>query len=109
MGPIAWVKRKAASKALYAIAKRTGIDLKPYKPAAKRAKQEATRRLRGVNMKAGIRSTEFWLTIIGVILGVITDQLGIPLPKEAILAIAAYVLGRSFVKGKAAANGGAQS
>lgn len=58
-------------------------------------------------MKSGIKTTEFWISILGVVgpvLAVIMDKI----PQDGALytilgsvaAVIAYVSGRSFVKGK---------
>ena len=55
-------------------------------------------------MKPGIRSTEFWLGLIGVILAYFNESLGLDIPVPAIVSvlglIAVYIFGRSYVKGK---------
>lgn len=53
-------------------------------------------------IKTGIKTTEFWLALITAIITVINEQLGLNLPKEAIISIIAmvisYIFGRSIVK-----------
>lgn len=53
-------------------------------------------------IKTGIKTTEFWLALITAIITVLNEQLGLNLPKEAIISIIAmvisYIFGRSIVK-----------
>lgn len=55
-------------------------------------------------VKAGLRSSEFWLALVAAVLPVLNQHLGLGLPVEAILSIAgvaaSYILGRSWVKAK---------
>ena len=54
--------------------------------------------------KPGIKTTEFWLVVVGALITVFNDGLGLHLPAEAILSLAgmigSYVGARSWVKGK---------
>jgi hypothetical protein len=51
-------------------------------------------------MKSGIKTTEFWSTIIGSIIIAGADELGIPLSETTVMAIVtmiiAYIFGRIF-------------
>lgn len=53
-------------------------------------------------VKAGIKTSEFWLALIAALIPVVNQHLGLNLPGEAILSIAgiaiAYIFGRSIVK-----------
>lgn len=53
-------------------------------------------------MKAGIKTTEFWSTIVGSIIIAGADELGIPLSETTVTAIVtmiiAYIFGRIFNK-----------
>ena len=53
-------------------------------------------------IKTGIKTTEFWLALITAIITVLNEQIGLNLPKEAIISIIAmvisYIFGRSIVK-----------
>lgn len=53
-------------------------------------------------MKAGIKSTEFWMVIIGVVITVLNDVAGLNLDKESLLGllgtVIAYVGSRSYLK-----------
>lgn len=55
-------------------------------------------------VKAGIKTSEFWLALIGAIIPVANQYLGMNLPTETILSISgiviSYILGRSYVKSK---------
>lgn len=104
MGLVSWLKKRAMRALIYRAARQSDIDLKPYKPAAKRALAERRRLLKEYpGMKAGIKTTEFWLAVAAAVVGIFSEQLGIPLPKEALLAVVAYILNRAWVKGKAEA------
>lgn len=50
--------------------------------------------------KAGWKTSEFWLTLGSVVLAVVDSQLGLELPKEGLLAVAAYILSRGWAKSK---------
>ena len=56
-------------------------------------------------MRTGIKTTEFWLTLSSIVLGVVDQQLGLNLPKESIFGVVAYILGRAWTKGQAAKAG----
>lgn len=53
-------------------------------------------------MKAGVKTSEFWLAIVGAILPVLNDQFGWKIPSEQVIAVAGligtYILGRSGIK-----------
>jgi hypothetical protein len=53
-------------------------------------------------VKAGIKTSEFWLALLGAVLPVLNGQLGLNIPAESILTIggviASYVIGRSITK-----------
>jgi hypothetical protein len=55
-------------------------------------------------MKKGIKTTEFWLVVIGAAVTVANDGLGLGLERDTIMAFAAmvasYVGGRSYIKAK---------
>jgi hypothetical protein len=52
--------------------------------------------------KPGIKTTEFWLVVVGALITVFNKGLGFDLPEEAILSLAgmigSYVGGRSWIK-----------
>jgi len=60
-------------------------------------------------MKSGILTSEFWVTVAGLVCVILNDKLGLNLPRESvaaiIIAIVAYVTSRSGVKKKEAVNG----
>jgi len=67
--------------------------------------KELKKSLKEANMekvKAGIKTTEFWLALLGAILPVMNTYLGLNIPTESIISIAgiviSYVLGRSWLK-----------
>ena len=53
-------------------------------------------------IKAGIKTSEFWLALVGSIIPVMNKHLELNIPIEGILSIMAiiisYILGRSIVK-----------
>lgn len=53
-------------------------------------------------MKAGIKTSEFWLGLLGVVLPYLNESLELGLDTPAIVAaitsIVAYIIGRSIVK-----------
>lgn len=49
-------------------------------------------------MKDGLKTTEFWLTILTAALGVLKATCCPDIPTEAFFASVSYVLGRSWVK-----------
>lgn len=53
-------------------------------------------------MKAGIKSTEFWMVIVGIVITVLNDVAGLNLDKESLMAllgtVIAYVGSRSYLK-----------
>lgn len=53
-------------------------------------------------VKAGIKTSEFWVAAIGALIPVINQHLGLNIPTEAVLGIVAivisYIAGRSYVK-----------
>lgn len=53
-------------------------------------------------IKSGLRTTEFWLSLLGASLPLFNRHLGLNIPTDAMLSIAgiviSYVLGRSIVK-----------
>ncbi|MFQ5673424.1 MAG: hypothetical protein ACE5G9_10035 [Nitrospinales bacterium] len=53
-------------------------------------------------IKSGIKTTEFWTTVVAGVIMVFNQGLGIQLPSEQIMSLAgvviAYILGRSIVK-----------
>lgn len=49
-------------------------------------------------MRRGYKTTEFWLALIAALLPVIKKYLCPDLPHEALYAIIAYIVGRSWVK-----------
>ena len=49
-------------------------------------------------MKSGIKTSEFWVALIAAVLPVLNEKLALNLPAESILALIAYVIGRSGVK-----------
>lgn len=57
-------------------------------------------------MKEGIKTSEFWLVVVGAVITVANDGLGLGLERETIMSfaamIASYVGGRSYLKGKQA-------
>lgn len=54
-------------------------------------------------MKSGLKTTEFWLTLITAALGVLKATCCPDIPEESIYTAIAYILGRSWVKGNAKA------
>jgi len=67
--------------------------------------RELEKSLKEVNMekvKTGLKTTEFWLALLGAILPVMNSYLGLNIPTESILSIAGivmtYVFGRSWLK-----------
>ena len=52
--------------------------------------------------KAGVKTTEFWTTLVAAVVMVFNQGLGFNLPEEQLMSFAgvviAYVLGRSIVK-----------
>lgn len=69
-------------------------DISEVRGAMKEAKME--------KVKAGIKTSEFWVALLAAIIPVVNQHLGLNLPTEAILSIAgiaiAYIFGRSIVK-----------
>lgn len=69
-------------------------DIKKVRGALKEVEME--------KVKAGIKTSEFWLALLAAILPVVNQHLSLNLPTEAILSIAgiaiSYILGRSWVK-----------
>lgn len=69
-------------------------DMSEVRGALKEAEME--------KVKAGIKTSEFWLAIVAAIIPVVNQHLGLNLPGEAILAVAgiaiSYIFGRSMVK-----------
>ena len=55
-------------------------------------------------MKAGIKTSEFYVALLGAILPVLNKELGLHIPTDQVIAIigllASYVLGRSHIKSK---------
>jgi len=53
-------------------------------------------------IKSGIKTSEFWLALVAAVIMVFNEQLGLNLPKEAIMSIMAmvisYIFGRSIIK-----------
>jgi len=49
-------------------------------------------------IKPGIKSTEFWLSVISMILAILKQHIIPDLPSEAFYTVIAYILGRSLVK-----------
>lgn len=53
-------------------------------------------------VKTGIKTSEFWLALLGAALPVLNGQLGLNIPTESILTIGgvivSYIIGRSQVK-----------
>lgn len=54
------------------------------------------------SIKSGLRTSEFWLALLGAVMPVFNGQLGLNIPVESILSIAgvisSYIIGRSVVK-----------
>lgn len=52
--------------------------------------------------KAGIKSSEFWVALLGAAIPVFNHHLGLNIPADAVLGIVAivisYIAGRSYVK-----------
>lgn len=69
-------------------------DVNEVRGALKEVKME--------KVKAGIKTSEFWLALLAAIIPVVNQHLGLNLPTEAVLAVAgiaiAYIFGRSLVK-----------
>ena len=57
-------------------------------------------------VKAGLRTSEFWVSMLGAAIPLVNQYMGLALPAEAIVSVAGvlatYVFGRSFLKAKAA-------
>ena len=51
-----------------------------------------------MEIKTGIKTTEFWLTVAVFIAGWIEQALNINLPKESLYGIIGYVLTRGWIK-----------
>ena len=55
-------------------------------------------------IKAGIKTSEFWLALIGAIIPVVNIHMDLNIPTEAVLTITgiiiSYIFGRSIVKRK---------
>ena len=55
-------------------------------------------------MKAGVKTSEFWVAILGAILPVLNSQLGLHIPTDQVMTIlgllASYVVSRSVVKAR---------
>lgn len=53
-------------------------------------------------VKAGIKTSEFWLSLVGAIIPVLNSSLGLAIPIEGILSVAgmvvAYVISRTAIK-----------
>jgi hypothetical protein len=53
-------------------------------------------------VKAGIKTSEFWLALIAANVAIFNQHLGLNLPTEAIVAVSgiaiSYIVGRSWVK-----------
>lgn len=60
-------------------------------------------------IKDGVKTSEFWMGILGALIPVLNSGLGLHLPTEAIMSIAgiaiAYIFGRSIVKKGAGESG----
>jgi len=73
------------------------LDYKRVKKQLQEAKMK--------KIKAGIKSTEFWLALIAAIIPVLNQHLGLNIPTSAVLSTAgvviAYIFGRSHVKARA--------
>ena len=54
------------------------------------------------DVKTGLKTTEFWMTLLAAVLPVLNSKLGLQIPIEGVLSVAGvagtYVLGRSWVK-----------
>ena len=51
-----------------------------------------------MNIKSGLRTTEFWLAVAVYVLGWVEEMLHIVLPKEPLYGIIAYILARGWTK-----------
>lgn len=53
-------------------------------------------------VKSGLRTSEFWLALLGSLIPVLNGHLGLSIPSEGVMAVAgvivSYVIGRSAVK-----------
>ena len=47
---------------------------------------------------SGMKSSEFWMTMVAAILKMFAPALGAEFPDEAMLAVAAYVVSRGLAK-----------
>ena len=53
--------------------------------------------------KAGIKTSEFWLSLIGAIIPVLNASLGLAIPIEGILSISGVIIAYVFARTKAKA------
>ena len=58
------------------------------------------------NIKSGMKTTEFWITLIGLAASAYATTQGIPIPTEVTAGgagvVIAYIAGRTFLKHRAA-------
>ena len=47
-----------------------------------------------------LKSRKFWMALLGAILPVLNEQLGLKIPVESVLVVIAYILGQSYVDAK---------
>ncbi len=55
-------------------------------------------------IKTGIKTSEFWIALLGALIPVFNEHFGLRIPTESVLSIAgviiSYIIGRSYVKAK---------
>jgi len=54
------------------------------------------------NVKAGVKTTEFWMALAAVMVPFIANRLDINFPTDSLLAIISYIITRGWLKAKAA-------
>jgi hypothetical protein len=62
-----------------------------------------------MKVKPGLKTTEFWLTVVAGLLAALREHVLLELPTEAIYAVIAYVLGRSIIKAPGWRGGGPEA
>jgi hypothetical protein len=65
-----------------------------------------TKQEKEVAMKNGIKTSEFWLSIVSIILGIIKQRWLPDFPVEAFYTVIVYILSRTVLKAVAAAKSG---
>jgi hypothetical protein len=49
-------------------------------------------------IKSGFATTEFWVALVAALIPILNTSMGWELPMESVMALLAYILGRSGVK-----------